>query len=237
MQHFKEQNWFAVGLDVIVVIVGIFLGIQVTNWNDSLKDRSDEVAYTQRILDDLKIAQDAAARVLERRLQTFDDLTRAVTVLRSTDKTLSKAECDAIGNSNILNIVVADIPAILELQASGRLGIIRSAEVRRSAVVLHQRIVSLKEVIEQMTSVTHDLYFLFPELVTISSVYNEQLAEFNLSNSCDLEGMRANVKFMNSLSTNLDIYDAYLRDGIRPWKASFEALRQQTVDYLEVIQP
>ena len=29
MQHVKEQNWFAVGLDVIVVIVGIFLGLQV----------------------------------------------------------------------------------------------------------------------------------------------------------------------------------------------------------------
>lgn len=28
-QHFKEQNWFAVGLDVLVVIVGIFLGMQV----------------------------------------------------------------------------------------------------------------------------------------------------------------------------------------------------------------
>jgi len=33
-EHIKEQNWFAVGLDVIVVIVGIFLGMQVTDWND-----------------------------------------------------------------------------------------------------------------------------------------------------------------------------------------------------------
>ena len=32
MQHVKEQNWFAVGLDVIVVIVGIFLGMQVQQW-------------------------------------------------------------------------------------------------------------------------------------------------------------------------------------------------------------
>ena len=106
MQHIKEQNWFAVGLDLIVVIVGIFLGIQVANWNDSLKDRADEVEYTQRIRDDLLVAQDAAARVLERRLQTYDDLIRAVNVLRGTDNTLSKAECDAIGNSNIINIVV-----------------------------------------------------------------------------------------------------------------------------------
>ena len=36
MQHVKEQNWFAVGLDVIVVIVGIFLGMQVQKWYASL---------------------------------------------------------------------------------------------------------------------------------------------------------------------------------------------------------
>jgi hypothetical protein len=30
MQHIQDQNWFAVGLDVLVVITGIFLGMQVT---------------------------------------------------------------------------------------------------------------------------------------------------------------------------------------------------------------
>ena len=30
--HKSDQNWFAVGLDVLVVITGIFLGMQVTEW-------------------------------------------------------------------------------------------------------------------------------------------------------------------------------------------------------------
>lgn len=38
-QHIKEQNWFAIGLDVIVVIVGIFLGMQVTEWNEERKEK------------------------------------------------------------------------------------------------------------------------------------------------------------------------------------------------------
>ena len=37
-KHVTDQNWFAVGLDVIVVVVGIFLGMQVTEWNESLDD-------------------------------------------------------------------------------------------------------------------------------------------------------------------------------------------------------
>jgi hypothetical protein len=42
MKHITDQNWFAVGLDVIVVIVGIFLGMQVSEWNEDLKAKSEE---------------------------------------------------------------------------------------------------------------------------------------------------------------------------------------------------
>ena len=33
-EHIKAQNWMAVGLDFIIVVVGVFIGIQVSNWND-----------------------------------------------------------------------------------------------------------------------------------------------------------------------------------------------------------
>ncbi len=53
VQHVKEQNWFAVGLDVIVVIVGIFLGMQVTEWNDNRLNEQKGESYLQRIIVDL----------------------------------------------------------------------------------------------------------------------------------------------------------------------------------------
>lgn len=228
MQHIKEQNWFAVGLDIIVVIVGIFLGMQVTDWNESRKDRNDETEYIQRLHDELLVADKAASRVFERRIGTYDNLIEAVNVLMGNEKDLTQAQCDAIGNSDILNIVVADLPSLIELQSAGRLGIIRNVELRHSAVILQQRIVSLKEIIEQMTGQSHQLLFLFPELIKVSSVYNQQMKETNLSTSCDIVAMRNNPQFMNAVSINLDIFDAYLRDGIRPWKSEFDNLLRLT---------
>jgi hypothetical protein len=32
-KHIKEQNWFAVLLDLFIVVLGILLAFQVTNWN------------------------------------------------------------------------------------------------------------------------------------------------------------------------------------------------------------
>ena len=45
MRHVRDQNWIAVGLDFVIVVVGVFIGIQVANWNEEraegdLADRS-----------------------------------------------------------------------------------------------------------------------------------------------------------------------------------------------------
>ncbi|WP_375202692.1 hypothetical protein [Hyphococcus sp.] len=33
IDHVKHQNWTAVALDFVIVVVGVFIGIQVSNWN------------------------------------------------------------------------------------------------------------------------------------------------------------------------------------------------------------
>jgi hypothetical protein len=39
MQHVRDQNWFAVGIDFVIVVVGVFIGIQVANWNEALAEK------------------------------------------------------------------------------------------------------------------------------------------------------------------------------------------------------
>lgn len=51
--HLNEQNWFAVGLDLLVVVVGIFLGMQVTEWNEDRKEAITAQKYLHRIEQDL----------------------------------------------------------------------------------------------------------------------------------------------------------------------------------------
>ncbi len=44
-EHVKTQNWFAVGLDFFIVVAGVFIGIQVSNWNDGRKSQAREKSY------------------------------------------------------------------------------------------------------------------------------------------------------------------------------------------------
>jgi hypothetical protein len=34
-EHVKTHNWFAVAIDFVIVVIGVFVGIQVSNWNDA----------------------------------------------------------------------------------------------------------------------------------------------------------------------------------------------------------
>ena len=52
IKNINEQNWFVVWLDVFVVMVGIFLGMQVTNWNEERKENSLRKIYNERLIVD-----------------------------------------------------------------------------------------------------------------------------------------------------------------------------------------
>ena len=48
-QHVKDQNWFAVVLDFVIVVVGVFIGLQVANWNDVRIQKSQERVFLSQL--------------------------------------------------------------------------------------------------------------------------------------------------------------------------------------------
>lgn len=49
IQHFRNQEWTAIGIDFLIVVFGVFMGIQVSNWNQAQTDTSLGKAYLKRI--------------------------------------------------------------------------------------------------------------------------------------------------------------------------------------------
>ncbi len=46
IEHVKTQNWFAVGLDFVIVVLGVFIGIQVSNLNAA---RAEAAAFERKL--------------------------------------------------------------------------------------------------------------------------------------------------------------------------------------------
>lgn len=53
-EHVARQNWFAVAIDLVIVVVGVFLGTQVSNWNQARIDREKATSYRHRLIDELR---------------------------------------------------------------------------------------------------------------------------------------------------------------------------------------
>ncbi len=51
--HFRKQEWTAIGLDFLIVVVGVFVGLQVNNWNEARADRALEQKYLVRLYEDM----------------------------------------------------------------------------------------------------------------------------------------------------------------------------------------
>ncbi len=53
-EHLKTHNWLGVGVDLLIVILGVFLGTQVSNWNAERLAHEAGDSYRARIVRDLE---------------------------------------------------------------------------------------------------------------------------------------------------------------------------------------
>lgn len=53
-QHVRDQNWTAIGIDFLIVVLGVFVGIQVSNWNQARSDRNRAGRYVAQISENLR---------------------------------------------------------------------------------------------------------------------------------------------------------------------------------------
>jgi len=131
-KHLTDQNWFAVGLDVLVVITGIFLGLQVTNWNEERKNIFEEQSYLQRIQVDLDDSLQQQSLEMKRASDDLDALQYLIQQLEAdTYKEANKAlMLEGLDSTSSIFFPITNFTTIREMQSSGKLILIRDLELR-----------------------------------------------------------------------------------------------------------
>lgn len=54
IEHFRNQEWSAILIEFLIVVLGVFLGIQVDNWNTARVARANELTFLEAVSDDLR---------------------------------------------------------------------------------------------------------------------------------------------------------------------------------------
>ncbi len=130
-EHVKAQNWTAVALDFVIVVVGVFMGIQLGNWNQARLDRQEEIALVERIRVDFDRIKEDSDRSLASHKRLESDLRAMVRSLRAG----TLKDEDVAGFERALLVGFAfqtsadNSGTFRELMSSGRASILRDREL------------------------------------------------------------------------------------------------------------
>jgi len=81
--HLKNQNWFAVWLDITVVVFSVFIGIQVANWNDLRIERDNYSKALKRLSTEVSANLTVLQEINEDMIISFDNVNNAIEALQS----------------------------------------------------------------------------------------------------------------------------------------------------------
>lgn len=90
--HVREQNWTAVAIDFAVVVLGIFVGLQVDDWNNERKERVRERAHLVQLAEDFRFNQQASTSLAEHHAERASDLRFAIGMLGRGDASAEDLE-------------------------------------------------------------------------------------------------------------------------------------------------
>lgn len=135
-----EQNWFTVLLEVLIVVVGIFLGLQVDAWNEVRKDRVREAEYLQRI--DAELAEDIAEfeigiATANRRIG-YARLVLAVLADPAIATSTPTEFVRALTRAGFTYLPTVSDNTFEEIKSTGELGIISDVALRTSVTKYYQ---------------------------------------------------------------------------------------------------
>lgn len=195
-EHVKAQNWTAVALDFFIVVIGVFIGIQVANWNDARANKSEEHIYLQRLNDDLTGSLASLEFIREASLSWRDGTNQLLLALLRNDTDADNIDvCRVIELATRTAIADPQMATIKELIAGGRTNLIRDPELR-------ERLVRLEAVMESRSQlnvvVSNRMDAISPILASRMGIQSPDKNE--IACAADVNKLAQDTEFLNILN-------------------------------------
>lgn len=229
--HVEKENWFAVGIDFAIVVIGVFIGIQVANWNEARTDRAAGEAIIKRLHEEVGTLLDIQTSEYDFHRPRIDDLTEVHTLLfgDAPARSLTPYDCRLIGISHWLPSPTDDLPVLEEAIATGRLDLIKDSGVRtnlRSFILVRDRSRrAYQEAVNELYRLTsrhpqaiwydrepidENSSYIFPSRQNQSQALRLSGTGYRWVNKCNLEEMRASRVFLAEYVDNISRLNSYI---------------------------
>ncbi|PHR54028.1 MAG: hypothetical protein COA47_16185 [Robiginitomaculum sp.] len=213
IKHFRHQEWTAIFLDFLIVVGGVFVGLQAQQFAVDRENRRSEVIYLNRLHEEVLQTLQLREGNVGRRFRTKEALNNVYRILLGdgAHPKLSEKECHALTSMHIMSEVTADLPTLTELLSAGKLDTIRSTEVRSNLIRYLQERDRSGDALETINKGVSPLYQRHPELIELRGKEDTGEADYAPFNpECHVLEMRNNRAFLNDFVGMRIRYLAYV---------------------------
>lgn len=155
-----EQNkirtylFYAIG-EILLVVIGILIALQVNTWNENRKIANEEQAILVRLLEDLELAKIQSQQFIEREKEDIQRLKLALGNQQMQTEILQQPNQDLFFYDVLWNVSF-DVPVIIayeDLQNAGNTGKIQNTLLRTKLSEMWLKILKLESIIGDRLSV------------------------------------------------------------------------------------
>jgi hypothetical protein len=199
-QHMKQQHWTGVLIELVIVILGVFIGLQVDNWNQARQEYQQQHAVQARLLSDFKLLDDQVNQAIDennRLIVAIDTLRQAIKrgkALPGDDTRITYA----LNRLNNYPTFIRFSSTYTELVSSGKLDLIKSEKLR---IALAHYDEAARNGLYNLTSIQRmmDANFVNEERFVTLAPLDMQHLSVDMVTDYDIGAMAKNEAFRNSV--------------------------------------
>lgn len=229
--HFRKQEWTAIFLDFLIVVAGILLAFQITEWNEARRDRALEHEYLERLHADMENTLESRGRAAQ-----WDEtrLAQQALVLNALRTGVLREEDRGAFNTGLAWFGFVSGPEVQwatvdELRSTGAMNLIRNVSLRK-------RILEFDADLKRRQGITENfmgsIYAFREQLGGKYEVVKFEGERNDVELKYDLAALAADASFLNALS-QIDMLSRFRLDMNKTVLADLAGLRDQIAQELE----
>jgi hypothetical protein len=157
----RKQDWFTVLIEMLIVVLGVFLGLQVSNWNEAKQERNREAVVLEQLAREFTLA-DEEGKLKQVKAEASLEATREVlrVIQRGEEPDDRQAFLKTLGAAGGFESGPSEPVTLVELMSGGG-GLsglsspeLRTALIRYHEIALYQR--RLSDIALQRVSTPND---------------------------------------------------------------------------------
>ena len=201
-KHVTDQNWFAVFIDFLIVVVGVFVGLQVQNWNADRLAKEDEQRVLTQLQEQFSIFIDKSEINIKKQIENNESAANLLNIIQLGEE---PADIDAfksiLGKIDAMAAAPYLPTALQELVSSGQLSNLSSPDLRSLLTLFYQEFGNHESTTNLLLSLITNPQNQFHKIILLDPFKNGKIISYDWTKIHQLQPELQNVQIGKKMIT------------------------------------